>query len=452
MRSAVTLIFILTLALTGCSGMPGAETTPESPPAVVDETVTPGPPQEPEQASETAEQPEASSTPVPVVESPAEPTPEPEATSPTPQQSPSNPMGEIDPDDHAIGGYRELPSDRPLTRIAFGSCAREDRPQPIWDAVLAQEPQLFIFAGDNVYADTEDMNAMRAAYSELAARPGFRKLKAATPILATWDDHDYGVNDGGKHYAARAESQQVFLDFWGVPADSARREREGVYHSVIAGPVGQRTQIILLDTRYHRDDLELLPANMRRFGRYAEKDDPDATMLGDEQWEWLAEQLRKPAELRIIVSSIQVVAEEHGWERWAELPWQREKLFETIREARAERVIFLSGDRHHGELSVCHSLGDYPALDLTASGLNQAVRREIDERNHHRIGKPVTVNHLGMINIDWAQEDPIVRLRLIDEQQRNRLDHTINTRGLTFPETGDNTRQHEPHHQPPSDP
>ena len=41
----------------------------------------------------------------------------------------------------------------PLTRIAFGSCADEEKPQPIWDAVLAYQPQLFLFAGDNVYGD-----------------------------------------------------------------------------------------------------------------------------------------------------------------------------------------------------------------------------------------------------------------------------------------------------------
>jgi alkaline phosphatase D len=41
----------------------------------------------------------------------------------------------------------------PLSRIAFGSCADQVKPQPIWDAILTYQPELFIFAGDNVYGD-----------------------------------------------------------------------------------------------------------------------------------------------------------------------------------------------------------------------------------------------------------------------------------------------------------
>ena len=50
----------------------------------------------------------------------------------------------------------------PLRRIAFGSCATQARPQPIWDAVVATHPDLTLLLGDNIYADTLDMNVMRA--------------------------------------------------------------------------------------------------------------------------------------------------------------------------------------------------------------------------------------------------------------------------------------------------
>ncbi|WP_428389709.1 alkaline phosphatase D family protein [Mucisphaera sp.] len=331
-----------------------------------------------------------------------------------------------------INGFQPLPADKALTKIAFGSCLHQSRLQTIWDAVLAADPDLFIFAGDNVYADTEDMAVMRGVYSELAAKPGFSKLKATTPILATWDDHDYGVNDGGKDFPQKAKSQKAFLDFWGVPTDSSRRDREGIYHAVIVGPEGQRTQIILLDTRYHRDDLERIPQDQRTGGPYAEKDDPSVTMLGDRQWAWLAEELKKPADLRLIVSSIQVVANEHGWERWAALPWERDKLFQTIEDARAEGVIFLSGDRHHGEVSVCGGTGPYMSVDVTSSGLNQARGRTITEENHHRAGEAVGDNHFGLLTIDWTPEYPTVHIQLIDEQQRAQFDDTLDTKKLTF--------------------
>ena len=79
----------------------------------------------------------------------------------------------------------------------------------------ATQPELFLFLGDNIYADTENMDVMRAKYAKLAAMPGFKALRERCPILATWDDHDLGVNDGGSEYPRKEESQQVFLDFFG---------------------------------------------------------------------------------------------------------------------------------------------------------------------------------------------------------------------------------------------
>ena len=143
-----------------------------------------------------------------------------------------------------------------LSRIAFGSCARQDQPQPIWDAVVAARPQLFILLGDNIYADTDDMNVLRAKYQILANQPGFKQLKQTCPLLATWDDHDYGANDSGAEYPKKAESQQVFLDFFGAPANDPRRTRPGVYSAQTFGPPGRRVQIILLDLRYFRSPLK----------------------------------------------------------------------------------------------------------------------------------------------------------------------------------------------------
>ena len=97
---------------------------------------------------------------------------------------------------------------------------------------------------------------MRAKYARLAAMPGYQAAQVACPILATWDDHDYGVDDGGGEYPKKVESQQVFLDFFGDPEDSPRRKRQGVYDAEVFGPPGKRVQVILLDTRYFRSPLK----------------------------------------------------------------------------------------------------------------------------------------------------------------------------------------------------
>jgi alkaline phosphatase D len=57
----------------------------------------------------------------------------------------------------AAWGPPATAAEMPLSRIAFGSCANQDRPQPIWDAVVEIKPQRFVFLGDNIYADTPDM-------------------------------------------------------------------------------------------------------------------------------------------------------------------------------------------------------------------------------------------------------------------------------------------------------
>jgi alkaline phosphatase D len=145
----------------------------------------------------------------------------------------------------------------PLTRITFGSCADQERPQPIWDAVLAYKPELFLFAGDNVYGDvgSPELAELREAYARAGSIAGFERVRREVPHLATWDDHDYGRNDAGAEFAQKAPSQALFLDFWQVPADDPRRGREGVHASASFGPEGQRVQVILLDTRFFRSPL-----------------------------------------------------------------------------------------------------------------------------------------------------------------------------------------------------
>ena len=324
-----------------------------------------------------------------------------------------------------------LAEEQPLERIAFGSCAKQDKPQPIWDAIVAVRPERFLFIGDNIYGDSEDMNVLRQKYALLGAQPGFQKLRATCPVLATWDDHDYGQNDGGAAYPMRRESQQVFLDFFQAPTDDVRRTRPGVYSAQIIGPPGKRVQIILLDTRYFRSPLKqdantTEPGEGVR-GKYVANNDAGTTILGDAQWAWLADELRKPAEVRLIASSFQVVADEHRWEMWANFPHQRRRLFELLRETKAAGAVLLSGDRHLAELA-CLPAADadgigYPLYDLTSSSLNapssnftKAGVRFGNEVNRYRVGLTFFDCNFGSVFIDWKEADPVLRLQIRDEQ------------------------------------
>ncbi len=279
-----------------------------------------------------------------------------------------------------------------LQRIAFGSCAEQFKSQPIWDAVIARQPELFLFLGDNIYADTEDMAVMKAKYAQLGAQPGYQKLLATCPVLATWDDHDYGVNDGGEWYPKKVESQQIMLDFFRVPADSVRRKRLGVYGAYVFGPVGRRVQVILLDTRYFksrhvkdtRSDEEKKKRNL--VGWYVPNNDPQTTILGAEQWQWLEAQLREPAEVRIIASSIQVIADEKGMESWGNFPHERKRLYDLIGKTQAQGVLFLSGDVHFTETSKTDQ-GPYPLYDFTSSSLSEGVPEWAAAVNRYRVSE-----------------------------------------------------------------
>lgn len=319
-----------------------------------------------------------------------------------------------------------LRADEPLSRIAFGSCANESRPQPIWDSINELNPQLFIFTGDNVYADTADPVKLRRSYEELAAIPGFAKLREICPVIGTWDDHDYGKNDAGAEFEGKEAAKEAFMEFFGTPEDSPLRKRGGVYDAKIYGPEGKRVQVILLDTRWFRgpirkmtkDELRAARAESgKKVGRYLPDEESDSTILGEEQWAWLAEELKKPAELRLLVSSIQVLALDHGWEKWGNLPKERKKLLDLIRD-NATNVVILSGDRHSSDISLLPPETDggpfYPLYDITSSGLNQTGLT--DEPNRFRVAGEEVYNqpNFGWVEIDWDQEDPAIKLEIRD--------------------------------------
>jgi alkaline phosphatase D len=312
-----------------------------------------------------------------------------------------------------------------VSRIVFGSCADQNKPCPIWDKVNDAKPDLVVLLGDNIYADVVDSKLkpstperMAACYAELAAVPAFKTLRDSTYMMATWDDHDYGNNDAGEEWLHKDDAQKQFLDFLRVPADSPRRKQKGVYHAETFGPEGKRVQVIMLDGRYFRSDVRKadkpLPGTTIR--PYLANTDPSATMLGADQWKWLEEQLKQPADLRLIGSGIQVVSDDHPFEKWASLPAEREKLYKLIRDTGANGVVILSGDRHLGDISCDPKVVGYPLYDATASGFNQGALNYRDpEVNKHRVGGMPWGNHFGVVQIDWAAKEPTVSLQLRDE-------------------------------------
>jgi alkaline phosphatase D len=325
----------------------------------------------------------------------------------------------------AVGCSTPSRAPEPLRRIAFGSCINTNV-HPMLERTLATPFDLFILLGDNIYADTTNAAAMARKYRALKESAFYERLRSKAPVLATWDDHDFGANDAGASYPMRQRSQELFLDFIDEPRRSPRREREGIYHARVFGPPGQRVQVILLDTRYFRSGLATGENNvMPSGGKYIPHPDPEVTMLGGAQWRWLEEQLRVPAELRIIASSIQFISEFSGAEAWANMPREKRRLLELLERTGANNVVFISGDRHWAELSKLERPGADALYDVTSSAMTQTHKRGTPTPNRYRVGPTYHDANIGVLEIDWRGGAPVVEARVIDVDGRARIEERI---------------------------
>ncbi|WP_430905458.1 alkaline phosphatase D family protein [Maribacter sp. 2-571] len=314
-------------------------------------------------------------------------------------------------------------SDAEAFTIAFGSCNKTSIKNFLWDDIIALEPDLWIWGGDNIYADTEDIQKLQQLYGAQKGLKGYRELRAAIPVIGTWDDHDYGVNDGGSEFPVKKESQQAFLDFMDVPMDSPRRTQEGIYTSHEYRLPDGRVKVIVLDTRYFRTPLTLDTVTVKRTKSNAYG---DGTILGDKQWEWLTKELNaSDANFNVIVSSIQVLSNEHGWETWGNFPHEVDRLKKTIADSGAAGVLILSGDRHISEFSQTSVADlDYPLVDFTSSGLTHAVSNFKGEPNPFRVGSVVSDESFGLLRFDFLNNTVSMKMIGDNGQTLHELDRS----------------------------
>lgn len=287
-----------------------------------------------------------------------------------------------------------------LETIAVGSCLDQKKPQLIWTEVIAKAPQLMLMVGDNVYGDFkgEDAAELVAAYRQQAAHPELARARRAFPFLAMWDDHDYGRNDAGGDFEYRLVAARLFHSFWQMKPE--RAIERGIYYSRIFGPPGRRVQIIMLDARSFRSPLKLKSKAFAYWGNYEPDEDPGKTMLGAEQWAWLEAELSKPAEIRLVVSGVQVLAEGHGFERWGNLRPERDRLVALLARAGGGSVL-LSGDRHMGAMYRFEAQGRV-LYELTASSLNLPYGPSRDAKVPPLVSGLYHLENFGLIRIDWA--------------------------------------------------
>ncbi|MCX8020464.1 MAG: alkaline phosphatase family protein [Chitinophagaceae bacterium] len=328
-----------------------------------------------------------------------------------------------------------------ITKIAFGSCAQQNQSQPVLSLAADYKPDVFLFLGDNIYGDTDNMDTLDYKYKKWQSLSEFRKLKSVTRILATWDDHDYGQNDAGKYYPYKEASKEIFMKYFHIPADHEMRKRPGIYYSDYLKVKNKTVQFIFLDVRTFRNNLLPYAAYKDRVKLprenyfytldYFPHTSSDSTLLGEEQWKWLEQELQKPADIRFICSGTQFGIEYNGYEAWANFPHEQKRMLNLIQKTRAEGVIFLTGDVHYGEISRLKEPGLYPIYDITASGITSTW--DFATPNKNRIEGPVMDNHFGLVTIEW-NKDPVIKMEIIDVYNNPRAEYIIRLSELQFTE------------------
>jgi alkaline phosphatase D len=291
-----------------------------------------------------------------------------------------------------------ISNDTLLETIAFGSCNKENSPQPLWQYIIENEPDLWVWTGDNVYGDTEDMQVLKQKYDLQKNNPEYQKLLNTCPVVGIWDDHDYGVNDGDKHYPKKDESKNLMFDFLEVATDNEARTRSGTYQAYSFGETNKMVKVILLDARYFRDEL-------RKEGtpyHYVPNDTGD--VLGEAQWTWLENELSdKSINLTVIACGIQFLAKDHRFEKWANFPNARQRLFDLLEEKQPNATILLSGDRHIAEISKIKLDNlPYDLYDITSSGLTHSYEAVGNELNQLRVDNKLSgQKNFGLLKINW---------------------------------------------------
>ena len=300
-------------------------------------------------------------------------------------------------------------------KIGFGSCLDQKKPMPILNSIKSENFNLFLMLGDNIYGSSRngDLKKLKSAYK--IQKQNFKKFEFDLGFEAIWDDHDYGLNDGGKEYILKEKSKELFLEFWKVPNDDPRRFRNGLFHDLTIKSGSKNIHILFLDTRTFRDKLK--PTDSKGASgkeRYIPNEDSSLTMLGPEQWKWLTKKLSKQTDYRIIVSSIQFIAVGHGWESWKNLPHERSKLINLIDKSDIKNTIVLSGDRHRGGIYQLKTKKGNTITEVTSSSLNSSYPTNPEESGPLRVGSTFVNENYGGIYFNSKSDTLTISLKNID--------------------------------------
>lgn len=271
--------------------------------------------------------------------------------------------------------FKTLDLDQKTLTIAAASCMddywNEKVQISMWKDMLSFHPDMIFLIGDNVYADKNiaapSMKNFHRRYVEAFLKLYLYKTPHLTPILAVWDDHDYGFNNGHSHFEHKLEMQKLFRGFFPLYPDK-KHLILGKGLSFLLKTGGQN--FFFMDDRSFRSP-----------------PDSKGRLWGVEQEEWLFQELFKLKTPSWLINGGQFFGRHHTYESFErDFPVNFQKVVARLGSAPAG-VFFLSGDRHLTELLRIKEL-PYTSFELTTSAIHAKVHpqrggHDLDPRHIH---------------------------------------------------------------------
>lgn len=353
--------------------------------------------------------------------------------------------------EQTLATFHTLELDKQTVRLFFGSCtdydqqtiketysSDENAPKPLeipnhqlWSTITEQQFDAAYFIGDRFYLPQyyEDYNslsneqfmAMIDEYHEgMMNIPGMKPFLAQTPFYVTWDDHDFGPNNSAEDFVF---SPQVY-DYtkWSLPQPQmGTEELKGAYFKSDFGDL----DVFVLDGRTYRDcSGRTITRNdkqrhscgvdgvLQENGEY-KPDELLQDLYGDQQMAWLQDQLKKSdAAVKLIVTgnqSMNNISKYEAWYHYAE----RQEFLDWMNQSKIPGVVFVGGDRHHGEVGVLSTGGPYPLYELTASGMGtNTYPGDVDtEASPFNVLGVASIQHYGVV--EYSKPEGTVSLVLV---------------------------------------
>ena len=308
--------------------------------------------------------------------------------------------------------------DAPDFTVAVGSCAYVNEPEldrpgkgygsnyGIFESITSKNPDIMLWGGDNIYlreADWDSQTGINHRYTHSRTVKELQPLLAKTQNFAIWDDHDFGPNDSDRGFYNKHLTQKAFKNFWANKSYGMDgSQNQGIYSTFNWGDA----QFFLLDNRFFKTP------NDRKTGK--------RDLLGEDQLEWLIDNLiTSKASFKIIVVGGQVINTAEVYENYSNYADEKSKLFKEILDNKINGVLFISGDRHHTELSIQSRENAYSLMDWTVSPLTSGhgnMEKLAQEANKNRVDGSLFAQHaFGTLSFFGNKENRQLKMTLFDK-------------------------------------